>query len=175
MHLGDLSTLVNLTCGRENLCQLSVQPGDFPSLFINFLSRIHSVNFSQLSVRLGDHLSTSANFPCDRENFHEFSCGWNTFRQILSTFRTTRDLLSTSVTTLSSRETIRQLPSIFCAAVRFSVNFHQLSVPLGVFLSTSVTSPFGWDKFCEPLSNFRTAKRTSIHFCAAGKPSINLR
>ena len=114
-----------------------------PTLFVTGRP---SVNFHQLSWQPGDLPSTSVNFPCSQETFHQlpstfcvarrpfvsFLCDWETFRQYLGGRETFLQHLS------NSREAGR------------SVKFLQLSVEPGDLSSTSFTFTCGWETICQP-------------------------
>ena len=134
-----------------NCRQLSLRPGHFSSISVNFLSLKLSVNFLQLSVRpgelptnfhaagkrsdnfqqfsvqSGDLLSNTVNFMC-----HRVSC------QFLSTLSMAWRLFINFPELLCSWETFRHLPITFCAVGRLSVNFSQHFVRPGDRPSTSI-------------------------------------
>ena len=102
----------------QSSCKISVQPGELPSTYVNFLFGLElSVHFLELFVSPGHILSTSINIPCRWENFFQFP----------STFRAARRL---SVNICQFFMRVRDLPSTFRAPWRLSVNFHQLSLQI---------------------------------------------
>ena len=156
MPLGKLpSTSVNFLYGQDTFCKLS-------STF-HAAGRL-SVHLHLLSVLPGDLPSTSINFPCSQKTFHQLSARpgfvWpkdipatsdifpyrrETFRQLSSTFfaagRPSFNFPCSQKTfrQLSARPgLVRQLPSTFRVAERYSGNFRYPSVPPGDFLSTSI-------------------------------------
>ena len=159
MRLEDRPSTFHASGRPVNFHLLSVLTGDLSSTFVNFscgrytfrelVSTFHkagkaSINFYQPSVWKVHFLSASVKFPCGWETFLQhlstfhvagrppikfcqFLCGLETFCQ-LSVWPV--DLLSTCVNFSCGRYTFRQLPSIFHAVERFSVNFCELSLRL---------------------------------------------
>ena len=114
-----------------------------------------SVNFHLLPMQPGDFPSTYVNFPCGWETFCQPPSTLCAAEYLLVTFRATGrpsinfrqlsvqkvDLPSSSVNSLFSLENFRQIPSTLCAAERTSLNLCLHSVRSGDLPSTSVNFP----------------------------------
>ena len=88
--------------------------------------------------------------------------GWETVRCLPSTFCATG---RPSFKFLLLRGTFRQLPSTFHVGRKHFVHFLQLSLLLGDLLSTSVIISCRGETFCQLWSTFCAAWRPSVHFC----------
>ena len=113
-----------------------------------------SVNFCQLSVRPGELLSNSVNFPCGQKRFHEFSVRPGNFP-------------SSSINFPCCRETFCQVPSNLCVAGRLSVNLSTFSVVRRL----SVNFLCSQETFRQLLSTFRTesSRKMTENLSAARK------
>ena len=148
------STSVKLQCDQEIICELSANFHAAGRPSVNFRQHFvwsgDSVKCHQLSVQPGDLLSTYVNILCCQETFHQlpstfcaagrpsinfviFPCGWGPSVNFCQRSVQPGDLLSTYVNILCCQETFHQLPSTFCAAGRPSINF--------------VIFPCGWETF----------------------------
>ena len=126
-----------------NFHQLSVWPGDVPSILSTFcVAGSTSANFRQLSLWL--------------EIFCKLAsvCGRETYRHISSTFHAAgRDSIIIHELSMcpedlpSTLVRLVDLLTTFYAPGRLSVNFRQLFVRLGELWSTSVNILCGWENF----------------------------
>ena len=106
---------------QETLRQLSVWPGDLPSLLSTFYVTVGpSVKLCQLPMQLGVLTSTSINFLFGRENFRKLPSIFHAAERPSINFRQhsvrTADFSLTSVKLACGLETFWQLPSTFRAA-----------------------------------------------------------
>ena len=118
------------------------------------------VNFRQLSEQLGDPLTTSVNFLCCRENFH----------QLPSTFHAAR---GTSINFCQLYMQPGELPSNFHAAGRPSVSCRQLSVRPVELPSNSVKFLCHLETFRQLPSTFMQQEVLPSTLRAIGRPSVN--
>ena len=125
-------------------------PEDIPSTFC--VAGRPAVNFRQLSLRQGNLLSTSINYPYGWENF----CGLPLTSVLVVV------LLSTSIYFPYRQETFHQLPSTFRMAWSLVVDFHQHSVHSRNLISTIVNFLCGMENFHQHMSTFRAVRRPSV-------------
>ena len=142
MWTGDLpSTSVNFLCHLEtfiqhssafcvaritciNLFQIFVWLGDFPLTFTSF--SYGEKIFCQLFMRLRELPSTSGNFPCSCETFHQLSSTLLNFeRHSVNIHQISvwpRDLPSSSINCSCHQKNFRLLPSTYHMGSRPSTN-----------------------------------------------------
>ena len=121
------STYVNFSCGRKTFREL---------LSTLHTARRASINFSQLSVRPGDFLSTFIIFHFSHISFCQLPYGWETVHQLPSTFLTAgwpsvtfcQHSLRPSVSRLHKKLTV-SIP----AARKFDASTLKVSRPHGRF------------------------------------------
>ena len=135
--MGDLlSTLVNILCRLEtfrqhssafcvakltcvNLLQILVWLRDLPLTSVSFCGE---KIFRQLSMRLRELPSTSGNFPCISETFHQLSSTLLKVERhsvnIHQTFMRPRDIPSSSINCSCRQKNFRQLFSAYCMGSR---------------------------------------------------------
>ena len=152
-----------------NLCQISEQPGDLPSTYVQF--SCHREIFCQ-------HLTI---FRLARLPSVKVTYGCETFLQLPLNFRAA-GWPSVNFREISVRpENVNfhlagSLSISFPVTCRFSINFSQLSVPSGELPSTFVQPEDLSSTFCAPMwicVNFLCSRET---FCYVGQlfvPSIN--
>ena len=143
-----------------------------------------SVNFRQQSAWLGDLPSTSVNFLCCWETFHQLPLTFHAAGRPSINFRPVwvwlGDILSTSIYIPCGWEIFCHLSvrpvdllSTFRTVCRYSVYFRQLSVRLEGLLLTFDDFPYGWKTFWQlPQTFHKTFRQLPSTFHKAWRPSV---
>ena len=151
-------------------------PRDLPSTSIDFSwenfhqlpsilqsARRPSINLSQLSVWLGDLLSTFVKFPYNQEIVHQRPSTFHAAVRQSVKFACGKEISVNFLQHSLHRETVRYLTSNFRATGRPFVNLCPISVPPGDLPSILVNLSCSLEIFRQILSTFRATRRPSIN------------